>query len=405
MRKAVLAIFVDVVSKFYVDRAEAAGLADAKSGGLSVLHRFDSGLKSDVHWHLLFADGVWAPATPREKGTPGPLAFRRSAPLGEDDVPTALAAIQRRVWKLLRRRRILRDDHDEQGEAPDEFALAEPAMAALLKASLLGQSVVGPEGPKPSQERGPRPLVARRRSQNCAELVQFSLHANSRVGELARQGLEQMIRYLCRPALSARRVELLEDGAVVRLELKSSWRDGTTHLLIPAADFVLRLCALVPLPREATLHYHGVLAPGSSWRPQIVTHTARPRVKKLPPSLRTSEELADPPPKPPEPEQPAPVATGRPRMLWHQLMARVFRIDALKCDCCGGRRKLIAAIAEGPVATKILRHLGLPVTAEGSLPIRAPPWDDFGWAYGTTGTVDAVDEAPPEDLPFFDAEA
>jgi hypothetical protein len=57
------------------------------------------------------------------------------------------------------------------------------------------------------------------------------------------------------------------------------------------------------------------------------------------------------------------------------LMRRVFAWDVLHCDRCGGRRRLIATIAEGEIATKILAHLKLPVTAEGFLPIRAPPWE------------------------------
>ena len=254
LREAVLKIFVGVVSQFYVKRAAATGIRDAKAGAISVLHRFDSGLKSDVHWHILFADGVWAPTTERAPTEPGPIAFFAAKPLHEDDVPTVLAAIHRRVWKLLDRRKILHDDV-EAGEVPDEFAALEPAMAAVLKASLLGLSVVEPgTGPRQQRERGPKPDVVHRRGRHCADLGQFSLHANTRIGELARVGLENMVRYLCRPALAAGRVELLENDTVVRLRLKSPWKDGTTHILLASADFVLRLCALIPLPRRATLH-------------------------------------------------------------------------------------------------------------------------------------------------------
>jgi hypothetical protein len=56
---------------------------------------------------------------------------------------------------------------------------------------------------------------------------------------------------------------------------------------------------------------------------------------------------------------------------------------------------LIATIPEGEIATKILAHLKLPVTAEGFLPIRAPPWEDFGWAYSA-----ANDEAMEDDWPL-----
>jgi hypothetical protein len=50
---------------------------------------------------------------------------------------------------------------------------------------------------------------------------------------------------------------------------------------------------------------------------------------------------------------------------WAQLMRRVFSVDVLLCDRCGGRMKIIAAIEQPDVIEKILRCLGLPS--------RAPP--------------------------------
>ena len=83
------------------------------------------------------------------------------------------------------------------------------------------------------------------------------------------------------------------------------------------------------------------------------------------------------------------------RLSWSQAMRRTFRLDVLQC-ACGGRREVIALIASGEIATKILAHLRLPVTAESFLPIRAPPWtEDYGW-------LAANDEV---DLPFFEDDA
>jgi len=39
----------------------------------------------------------------------------------------------------------------------------------------------------------------------------------------------------------------------------------------------------------------------------------------------------------------------------------VFLTDVLLCRLCGGERRIIAQIDEGPVARKILAHLGLPI--------------------------------------------
>ncbi len=59
-----------------------------------------------------------------------------------------------------------------------------------------------------------------------------------------------MIRYLCRPALATERVELQDDDTIVRLRLKTPWWDGMTHIRMAAAEFVLRLLALIPAPRK-----------------------------------------------------------------------------------------------------------------------------------------------------------
>ena len=41
-------------------------------------------------------------------------------------------------------------------------------------------------------------------------------------------------------------------------------------------------------------------------------------------------------------------------------MKAAFKKDVLHCDKCGGTKQVIAAIPPGAIASKILRHLGLP---------------------------------------------
>ena len=65
--------------------------------------------------------------------------------------------------------------------------------------------------------------------------------------QTCRKRLEQLCRYITRPALSHERVQLNAAGQVV-LKLKTSWRDGTTHLLLSPLEFMQRLAALIPRP-------------------------------------------------------------------------------------------------------------------------------------------------------------
>ena len=86
---------------------------------------------------------------------------------------------------------------------------------------------------------------------------------------LERGRLERLCRYITRPALSDERVQLNAAGQV-ELQLKTPWRDGTTHLVMSPLEFMQRLAALVPRPRLHLIRYHGVLAPNAKLRAQVV---------------------------------------------------------------------------------------------------------------------------------------
>ena len=52
-------------------------------------------------------------------------------------------------------------------------------------------------------------------------------------------------------------------------------RDGTTHVVFEPLVFLERLAALVLPPRVQMQTYHGVLAPSSSWRDEVVPKVDR----------------------------------------------------------------------------------------------------------------------------------
>jgi len=183
----------------------------------------------------------------------------------------------------------------------------------------------------------------------CADIQGFSLHAAVRCGADDRQALEQLCRYITGPALANERVQTNATGQVV-LELKTPWRDGTTHLVNLPLEFMQRLAALVPRPRRHLIRFHGVLA--ANLRAQVVAQE---------PELPAQAAL------PAECE--APSAHHRPvRLSWAKLLKRVFEIGMEHCPNCGGQLKIIAAILEQPVIEKSLTHPGL----QARVPPRAP---------------------------------
>jgi len=76
----------------------------------------------------------------------------------------------------------------------------------------------------------------------------FSLHAGVAAKANQRDKLERLCRYITRPAISEKRLSLTNQGKV-RYELKTPYRDGTTHVIFEPVDCIAKLAALVPKPR------------------------------------------------------------------------------------------------------------------------------------------------------------
>jgi hypothetical protein len=182
----------------------------------------------------------------------------------------------------------------------------------------------------------------------CCDIDGFSLHAAVRVEAHERKRLEQLCRYITRPALSDERVQLNAAGQV-ELKLKTPWRDGTTHLVMSPLEFMQRLAALVPRPRLHLIRFHGVLAPNAKLRSLVVPQGPPAQAQPATEAAAASGECE------------VDTLQARPgRISWARLLKRVFDIDMQHCpNCGGGELKIIAAILERPVIEKILSHLGL----------------------------------------------
>ncbi len=151
----------------------------------------------------------------------------------------------------------------------------------------------------------------------------FSLHAGVATRADQRRKLERLCRYISRPAVSEKRLSLLRNGHV-RYELKTPYRDGTTHVIFEPLDFIARLAALVPKPRVNLTRFRGVFAPNSKHR-ALVTPAKRGRGN----TARVADELSTP-------------AERRASMNWAQRLKRVFNIDIAICNSCGGGVKVLA---------------------------------------------------------------
>ena len=161
--------------------------------------------------------------------------------------------------------------------------------------------------------------------------------------------------------MSEERLSLTQNGQV-RYELKTPYRDGTTHVIFDPLDFIVRLVALIPKPRVNLARYHGVFAPNSHWRDRVT-----PGNKGNGPEIQTEDEDEEEEGK-----------AKRRGMSWAQRLKRVFGIDVEVCPHCGGGVRIIACIEDPVVIRQVLSHVEAKQTGNrqqvGDLPpSRAPP--------------------------------
>ena len=89
----------------------------------------------------------------------------------------------------------------------------------------------------------------------------FSLHAGIAAQAHESPKLERLCRYIARPAISERRLSISPQGTV-RYQLKTPWRNGTTHVEFEPIEFIAKLAALVPPPRAHLTRFHGIFTTG-----------------------------------------------------------------------------------------------------------------------------------------------
>jgi hypothetical protein len=260
-RAKIIAAMLELVERGDV-QPSAARVADhagverdrAQCGAVTLIQRFGSALNLNVHCHMLWLDGVYdrsAEAAPRK-----PRLHRACAPSPAD--LTALAgAIAHRVCRHLVRRGWL------EGEGESAFltdgAGGEDAMDALRMSSITYRIATGPHAGRKVATLQTLPADAHALQGDAGQVGGFSLHAGVVAQAHERDKLERLCRYITRPAIAERRLSISPQGRV-RYELKTPWRNGTTHVEFEPIDFIAKLAALVPPPRAHLTRFHGIFA-------------------------------------------------------------------------------------------------------------------------------------------------
>ena len=127
------------VSDFYESRARRLGLPRQRAGAVAFVQRFDSGLRLNLHFHVVWLDGVywWDP------GRSG-VKWHGHDGLTDEDVAKLVVRIRDRAVKALRRLGKWWDEEDVLAGAEED---AEQQLMARARRRRLASPVAGSDQP------------------------------------------------------------------------------------------------------------------------------------------------------------------------------------------------------------------------------------------------------------------
>ena len=169
----------------------------------------------------------------------------------------------------------------------------------------------------------------------------FSVDMSVKVEPEDKESVARVARYIMRPPLSLERLEWAGDTVEYRAKGGSS---NEAEVFDPL-DFVARILMHAPEPKLHTVRYNGA-------------YSSRSRAGQAP-SQHEAEATESKPP---------PAERRRLRRSWARMIAKIYEVDPLLCDC-GASMKVISFITEYRVVKKILDHIQTKPECKG----RAPP--------------------------------
>jgi hypothetical protein len=214
--------------------------AEAETGAVTLIQRFGSALNLNIHFHMLFLDGVYV------KGRRGSSSSgsRLQAPSAAE-LQALVGRIAARVGRALERGGLLVRDAETSYLALEEKDGT--ALDDLLGHSISYRIAVGPRTGEKVFTLSRLPAREECERGDAAECSGFSLHAGVAVEGGERARLERLARYITRPAVAEERLALTESGQV-RYQLKTAYRDGTTCVVFEPTDFSAAAGANARLP-------------------------------------------------------------------------------------------------------------------------------------------------------------
>ena len=429
--RALAAFRADVLSalgRHFVEAVFARGrawarrqkLAGTAGGAVTHVQRFGSSMNLNVHFHVMVLDGVYIRD---QQGRPW---FHPLPPPTRDELQQVVRLAHLRTVAWLARKGYL---GARPLESRSQEATAQTSIEACAAIAMQRGAVRALRDDPDAELEGAGGGAPPPGDHTAVEYEGFNLHASVAIAGGDDLGRERLMRYGARPPLALDRLRRLPGGRIgYRIK---KLRDGRAKLrVMTELEFLARLAAIIPPPRYPLLRYHGVLAPRSPWRRNII-----PRPRHTPSAVPTAP-VASPCPRAEKPKThrpstarsntsqtrrrersaasapthitipsvPAAAATAplalttgaallapnvlgvkhwsrlldgllyaaSPRVDWGNLLRRSFDVDVLACPKCHGRLRVLSDVTDPSMVRLMLESVGLPADAPHAARARDP---------------------------------
>ena len=185
------------IAQYYVNQAVKRGSERQKvqPGSVTFIQRFGGALNLNVHYHVVFLEGVYLDRT--EAGLKP--RFLKGEPPSDADIAAILQKISRRIIRTRRHLGYLETGIDAAvATGYDPLFDDEPELARTMAASVTQRIAFGERAGQHVRRIGSGCGYAGKRPEltgpRCASVHGFSLHANTQVPAHRRDQLERLMR-------------------------------------------------------------------------------------------------------------------------------------------------------------------------------------------------------------------
>ena len=180
----------------------------AKTGAVTYIQRFGSALNLNIHFHMLFLEGV----VKKERGQ---TKFKRVKAPSHSDMERVVNTISHRIAQYLEKAGQIQRDMDNTFL---NFPIDDKdSLLPLQAASVSYRIAVGPYAGKKVFSLQAVPAKDSENFGQLAKIAGFSLHAGFFADTHQSDKLERLCRYIARPAVSEKRLSLTFIGKLAAL--------------------------------------------------------------------------------------------------------------------------------------------------------------------------------------------